>query len=164
MSAAPSSVRPRPGSVHLTLLFFGQHLSDRIRAPKLREVLMQKLLRGCYLFVGLLALSSAANAQQQGTSAVPFEIAPPKPSTTVRTIVNPVIRSRPVDWCLVPTKKCGKPAADRYCQMMRLGRALAFDGARSNQQTIILGTNELCDTRRFSHCDQFSRIVCSGRG
>jgi hypothetical protein len=122
---------------------------------------MQKLLRGSYIFVGLVALSSAANAQDAGVSAVPFEIAPQKTSTTVR---NPVIQGRPVDWCLVPTKQCGKPAADRYCQMQRLGRALAFEGVRSNQRTIILGTNELCDTRRFDHCDQFSRIVCSGGG
>ena len=114
-----------------------------------------------FSLVGLVALASAATAEEVGTSAVPFEIAPRKASSTVR---NPVIQGRPVDWCLVPTKQCGKPAADRYCQMKRLGRALQFEGARSNQRTIILGTNELCDTRRFSHCDQFSRIVCSGGG
>ena len=80
------------------------------------------------------------------------------------TVRNPVIQNRPVDWCLVPTNQCGKPAADRYCQMQRLGRAVEFEGVRSRERTIILGTGELCDTSRFDHCDRFSRIVCSGGG
>ena len=80
------------------------------------------------------------------------------------TVRNPTMNDRPVDWCLVPTKQCGKPAADRYCQMKSLGRAVSFEGVRSRQQTFILGTGELCDTRRFDHCDRFSVIVCSGGG
>jgi hypothetical protein len=67
------------------------------------------------------------------------------------TVRNPIIQNRPVDFCLVPTKQCGKPAADRYCQMMRLGRAVEFEGVRSREQTIILGTGELCNTSRFDH-------------
>ena len=82
-------------------------------------------------------------------------------SSTVR---DPTVDNRPVDWCLVPTKQCGKPAADRYCQMKGLGNAVKFEGVRSKERTIILGTGELCDTRRFDHCDRFSRIVCSGGG
>jgi len=41
---------------------------------------MQKLLRGSYLFVGLVALASAANAEEVGVSAVPFTTAPPRPA------------------------------------------------------------------------------------
>lgn len=82
-------------------------------------------------------------------------------SSTVR---NPVVRDRPVDFCLMPAQQCGQPAADRYCQIQRLGRALQFEVVRSRGPTIILGTGELCDTRRFDHCDRFSRIVCSGGG
>jgi hypothetical protein len=87
-------------------------------------------------------------------------------SSTVATstVRNPVINNRPVDWCLVPTKQCGKPVADEYCKRMRLGHAVQFEGARSSQRTLILGTNELCDTRRFDHCDRLSRVVCSGGG
>jgi hypothetical protein len=48
--------------------------------------------------------------------------------------------------------------------MKGLGHAVTFDGVRSSERTIILGTNELCDTHRFDHCDRFSRIVCSGSG
>ena len=80
------------------------------------------------------------------------------------TVRNPTVQNRPVDWCLVPTKQCGKPAADRYCQMMKLGQAVTFEGVRSKERTIVLGTGELCDTKRFDHCDRFSRIVCSGGG
>jgi hypothetical protein len=77
---------------------------------------------------------------------------------------NPTIRNRPVDWCLFPAAECGKPAADRFCQTMRLGNAVTFRGERSSQPTIILGTNALCDTSRFDHCDRFAQIVCSGGG
>jgi hypothetical protein len=80
------------------------------------------------------------------------------------TVSNPVIENHPVDWCLMPTKQCGKPAADRYCQMMKLGDADTFERVRSTERTIILGTKELCDTKRFDHCDRFSRIVCKGGG
>ena len=77
---------------------------------------------------------------------------------------NPVIKNQPVDWCLMPSKQCGRPAADRFCGMMKLGNAVEFERVRSSKPTIILGTNERCDTRRFDHCDTFSRIKCSGSG
>jgi len=76
-------------------------------------------------------------------------------------VQDPRVNGRPVDWCLVPTQQCGKPAADRYCQMQNMGHAVSFRGQRSNERTIILGTRELCDLRRFDHCDRFSLIVCS---
>ena len=80
------------------------------------------------------------------------------------TVSNPIIEERPVDWCLMPAKQCGKPAADQYCQIMKLGHAVEFERVRSKERTMILGTGELCDTKRFDHCDRFSRIVCSGSG
>ena len=80
------------------------------------------------------------------------------------TVRDPIIQNRPVDFCLVPAKQCGMPAASRYCQMMRLGSAVTFESVQSSVPTIILGTNELCSTRRFDHCDRFSRIVCSSGG
>jgi hypothetical protein len=82
----------------------------------------------------------------------------------VSTTRNPTIQKRPVDFCLMPSKQCGKPAASRFCQMMRLGSAVTFESVRSSVPTIILGTNELCTTPRFNRCDRFSRIVCSGSG
>jgi hypothetical protein len=76
-------------------------------------------------------------------------------------VPNPQMNGRPVDWCLNPTKECGKPAADRYCEMRNFGHAVRFTGQRSETRTYILGTKEICDLKRFDHCDRFSEIVCS---
>lgn len=83
------------------------------------------------------------------------------PAFAGTTVKNPRVNNRPLDWCLVPTKQCGRPAADRYCDMKNLGHALSFKGERSSERTYILGTRELCDLRRFDHCDRFSVIECS---
>ena len=77
---------------------------------------------------------------------------------------NPRMNDRPVDRCLVPAKQCGQPAADRYCQIKNLGHAVRFDVQRSAERTYILGTGEVCDPKRFGHCDRFSRITCSSGG
>jgi hypothetical protein len=74
---------------------------------------------------------------------------------------NPRVNGRPLDWCLVPTKQCGAPAAERYCQMRNMGHVVSFRGQRSDERTYILGTREVCDLRRFDHCDRFTIIVCS---
>jgi hypothetical protein len=76
---------------------------------------------------------------------------------------NPRIENRPVDWCLVPTKQCGKPAADRFCQMRQFRQATHFQGERSNEPTYILGTNQICTQRDFDHCDRFSLIRCESQ-
>jgi hypothetical protein len=76
-------------------------------------------------------------------------------------VPNPQIDGRPVDWCLTPTKQCGKPAADRFCEMRSMGHAVRFSGQRSETRTYILGTREMCDLTRFDHCDRFTEIVCS---
>ena len=76
-------------------------------------------------------------------------------------VPNPRINGRPVDWCLIPTKECEKPAADRYCQMRNMGHAVGFSGQRFETRTFIPGTREICDLTRCDHCDRFSEIVCS---
>jgi TIR domain len=78
-------------------------------------------------------------------------------------VKDPRVNGRPVDWCLIPMRQCGKDAADRYCQMHNMGPAVSFRRQLSDEQTLILGTSELCDTTRFSRCDRFSVIVCSAR-
>jgi hypothetical protein len=74
---------------------------------------------------------------------------------------NPRINGRALDWCLTPARQCGRAAADRYCDMRRMGHAVSFRGQRSGEPTYILGTRETCTTQRFDHCDRFSVIVCS---
>jgi len=74
-------------------------------------------------------------------------------------VSNPRVNGRPLDWCLVPTKECGKPAADRYCEMRNMGHAVSFRGQRSDERTYILGTKEICDLSKFDHCDRFSVVV-----
>jgi hypothetical protein len=76
-------------------------------------------------------------------------------------IADPRVGGRPVDWCLVPARQCGKPAADRYCQMRNMGTAVAFRGERSTERTHILGTGGVCDLTKFDHCDRFAVIVCN---
>jgi hypothetical protein len=77
------------------------------------------------------------------------------------TFSNPRVNKRPVDWCLFPTKQCGKAAADRFCDIAHSGTAVRFRGERSSEPTLILGTRQLCDRSKFDHCDRFSVIVCS---
>jgi hypothetical protein len=45
--------------------------------------------------------------------------------------------------------------------MQNLGHVVRFRGQRSESATFILGTREICDLRRFDHCDRFTFIVCS---
>jgi hypothetical protein len=106
------------------------------------------------LLVGWLAL------YQMG---VPVRVprTPEPPSFADIEVKDPRVNGRPVDWCLAPTKQCGKDAADRYCQMHNMGPAVSFRRQQSDERTLILGTSELCDTTRFSRCDRFSVIVCS---
>jgi len=91
---------------------------------------------------------------------VPVRV-PWTPSLADIEVKDPRVNGRPVDWCLVPMKQCGKDAADRYCQMHNMGPAVSFRRQQSDERTLILGTSELCDTARFSRCDRFSVIVCS---
>jgi TIR domain len=78
-------------------------------------------------------------------------------------VKDPRVNGRPVDWCLFPSKQCGRDAADRYCQMHNMGPAVRFSRQQSDERTLILGIGEFCDTTRFSRCDRFSVIVCSAR-
>lgn len=77
------------------------------------------------------------------------------------TFRNPRVGNRAVDWCLNPGVQCGKPAADRFCQIAKSGKAVRFHGQRSSVATLILGNRQLCTLDRFDHCDRFDRIVCS---
>ena len=97
-----------------------------------------------YLIVGLMAvLCFTSNALAE----IPLK--------------NPRVNNLPLDWCRIPAKECGKPAADAYCKFRNMGHAVRFNGQRSDTRTYILGTREICDLKRFDHCDRFSEIVCS---
>ena len=91
--------------------------------------------------VPLLLLSVPARAQ------VPFE--------------DPAINGAPVDWCLFPAKSCGKPAADKFCELQKLGEATNFTQHPNVGYSGILGSGELCSEQDFGRCDGFAKIVCS---
>lgn len=74
---------------------------------------------------------------------------------------NPRVNKMPLDWCLFPTKQCGKPAAERYCQLRNMGHAVKFKGQRSEAPTYIVGARKICDQSTYDHCDRFSWITCS---
>ena len=90
--------------------------------------------------------------------ALPAFTAPASADTRIN---NPTVNQRPLDWCLNPAQDCGKPAAERYCQLRNLGHVVKVAGQRSDRPTYILGTKEICTQPRFDHCDRFSWIVCS---
>jgi DNA-binding winged helix-turn-helix (wHTH) protein len=87
---------------------------------------------------------------------------PQKPSVPLAYVQfpNPRVNGRPVDLCLEPTRQCGGPAADRYCEQQNMQRAVSFSPQRSLVQTLILGNGELCDPK-IGRCDSFSVITCS---
>ena len=76
------------------------------------------------------------------------------------TYKDPRIGNRPLDYCLMPAQQCGKPAADRFCQLKNNKNAVRFQGVRSNQETWILGARTTCSLQKFDHCDRFAYIVC----
>ena len=77
------------------------------------------------------------------------------------TYNNPRVNNRPVDGCLNPAVQCGRPAADRFCEIAHAGTAVRFHGQRSAVATLILGNRQMCTLNRFDHCDRFDKIVCS---
>lgn len=65
-----------------------------------------------------------------------------------------------LDWCLIPGKKCGKPAADNFCKRRRYTGARNFaqdPDIGGSEPTRISGTNQVCNS---PICDGFKFITC----
>jgi len=77
-----------------------------------------------------------------------------------KVFYNPMVNGYRVDICLHWGNKCGKPAADRFCQINGYDNSATFQydndiGAVS--PTLVLGDNKVCDA---SYCDGFKHIRC----
>src|SRR5262249_7907006 len=90
--------------------------------------------------VGVGALGIAVLAYFAAVTFVPQK--PPVASADVH-VPNPRMNGRPVDWCLLPSRQCGGPAADRYCEMQNMRRAITFTRHRSEDHTLILAPTHL---------------------
>jgi hypothetical protein len=96
-----------------------------------------------------------------------------QPGVTNQTsiIKNPVIKKRitrifkkpkvntiRLDVCLELNKNCGKPAADRFCQLMGYRRSVnCVIDSEPSTPTFIIGTQTICNQR---FCKAFDEIEC----
>ncbi len=75
----------------------------------------------------------------------------------VRTFNNPTVDGYPLDFCVLWSKVCGKPAADRYCQARGYDRAVGFRKAPNVGLTKLSGSGQVC---RAPFCSSFAYISC----
>lgn len=77
-----------------------------------------------------------------------------------QTFAKPKAGPFQVDWCLQWGAQCGKPAADKFCQMKGYVQSNdfveAFDIGASTP-TIVLGTGQTCSDPT---CDGFTYVTC----
>jgi hypothetical protein len=73
-----------------------------------------------------------------------------------QTFRHPQVEGVFVDWCLNWSADCGKPAADRFCQMNGFNEVNRFEVARQIGKTRVLGTGQECGPT----CDGFAYIEC----
>ena len=71
---------------------------------------------------------------------------------------NPKYKGHLLDWCVTWGANCGKPAADKWCQMKGYEGAEAFNKwENAGQSTRLIGSNQVCDEEM---CDAFSMVAC----
>lgn len=106
-----------------------------------------RFTRLALLFVSLL-LSFAAAAKSGYDNS--------HSNTYYRTFWHPTYQGMRADWCVKCDKKCGKPAADLYCQRMGYIRAVNFTKDYDIGDTRYQGGG-YC---KGIMCDGFLRIKC----
>jgi predicted SPOUT superfamily RNA methylase MTH1 len=73
---------------------------------------------------------------------------------------KPTYRGYRLDWCYEFGNKCGKPAADAFCQSKGFSMAHSFEiDAAVKSQTMIPSNNAICNPD-IRHCDSFKIIQC----
>ena len=73
------------------------------------------------------------------------------------TYNNPTVSGYGLDHCREWGENCGLPAATAFCQSRGHIEALAFELAKKNQKTRVIGTGQVCDEEK---CDRISKVVC----
>src|SRR4051812_41723652 len=87
------------------------------------------------------------------------------PAYSQDEFADPTFEEIPLDWCYLPSERCGKEAADRFCRMQndKYVRAARWEKKVNLRRTIILGTHDVCDRTKFNRCDGFKVIECETR-
>ena len=83
-----------------------------------------------------------------------------KPAPTTRTFFKPKYHGNRLDWCVNWASGCGKPAADKYCEVKGYSHSIVFVKANNigqSKPTRLIGTGAVCDQ---GFCDGFKRIRC----
>ncbi len=78
-----------------------------------------------------------------------------------RTFNNPRSGGYRLDWCREWAQNCGKPAADAFCQVKGLSRAVNFAQATdigASHPTRIITSGQICNQ---AFCDGFRSITCA---
>ncbi len=110
------------------------------------------------LFALLLSLQVAeAKPDQPGT-----RVMPPSYGPGTQIFKNPAYRGIRVDKCLYSRgdRQCGKPAADRFCQLNSYRESITFDLQERAGNTFLLGSESRCNGNL---CDAFRAIACKTR-
>ncbi len=97
----------------------------------------------------LLAKSDHANTQAL----------PPSYGPGTEIFKQPRYRGNAVDKCLYSRgdRQCGKPAADRFCELNGYRESITYDLHERHGNTFLLGSESQC---RGSSCDAFRAVAC----
>jgi len=105
----------------------------------------------------LSCLAFSKSTEQPGTTAMPPSYGP-----GTEIFHNPTYRGNAVDKCLYSRgdRQCGKPAADRYCELNGYRESISYDLRERAGNTFLLGSETSC---RGSSCDALRAVACKNR-
>jgi hypothetical protein len=77
-----------------------------------------------------------------------------------KTYNKPVLRRKPLHWCVTWDQDCGKPAAKKFCQWQGYKDVLNFSGPiKASETSVISQPGQVC-SNTGSRCQTFSQITC----
>lgn len=87
---------------------------------------------------------------------------PPSYGPGTEIFHNPTFRGNTVDKCLYSRgdRQCGKPAADRFCELNGYRESISYDLRERAGNTLLLGSETRC---RGSSCDALRAVACKNR-
>ena len=95
------------------------------------------------------------------TTALPFLILSQyvhaQPYEIFRT---PILNGARVDWCPLPGRDCGQPAADHYYRQSGYAMARNWQVDYWLRRTFVMGTQTFCEGSSTVRCNGFRYITC----
>jgi len=119
--------------------------------------LTSTLLVICILFFSCVQSVSAKSSHSR-TRAMPPSYGP-----GTKVFNDPRYRGNRVDKCLYTRgdRQCGKPAADRYCQLNGYKESITYDLTENARTTFLLGSESNCSSANSNtRCDAFRAVAC----